>query len=114
VLDVNGAVDTIKTQAERERARDERLNLPVELANDDELDGTRRRITLSPATAARAGVAEGDLVELSNLNGAAALRGWAHVGETDEAIRLGPLAIAALATAPGEAVELRALKATVA
>jgi len=109
VLDDEGAVDAVTTEAERETARATRLTLPVELANEDERDGTRRRITLSAATATKAGIGEGDLVELSNPAGAAALRGWAHIGEADEAIRLGPLGIAALATAPGDAIELRAL-----
>lgn len=112
VLGSDGQVDETATQAERERARAERLTLPVDLANEDEADGTRRRITLSPELAERAGVTDGDLVEVSNLTGAASLRGWAHIGETDETLRLGPLGIAALGATPGDAVELRALGGT--
>ena len=112
VLGSDGVVDAGATLAERERVRVARLMLPIELANEDERDGTRRRFTLSPAIAEQAGIGEGDLVELSNQSGAAALRGWAHIGDADDCLRLGPHGIAALGAAPGDSVELRALTAT--
>ena len=113
VLDEVGAVDKTATQAERERARANRLMLPVALANEDEIDGTRRRITLSAKTAHNLGVSEGDLIELCHRDGAAALRGWTHIGDSDDTLHLGPLGIAALGAAPGDAVQIRALGADV-
>ena len=113
VLDEVGAVDKTATQAERERARANRLMLPVALANEDEIDGTRRRITLSAKTAHNLGVSEGDLIELCHRGGAAALRGWTHIGDSDDTLHLGPLGIAALGAAPGDAVQIRALGADV-
>ena len=113
VLDEVGAVDKTATQAERERARANRLMLPVALANKDEIDGTRRRITLSAKIAHNLGVSEGDLIELCHRGGAAALRGWTHIGDSDDTLHLGPLGIAALGAAPGDAVQIRALGADV-
>ena len=113
VLDEVGAVDKTATQAERERARANRLMLPVALANEDEIDGTRRRITLSAKTAHNLGVSEGDLIELCHRGGAAALRGWTHIGDSDDTLHLGPLGIAALGAAPGDTVQIRALGAAV-
>ena len=120
VLDADGAVDMAATEAKRILVRRERLTLPVQLANEDEFDGPRRRITLSQATAERLGVGENDLVELATATGAAALRGWVHIvapnGEDDDRdgreMRLGPLGIAALGADPGDTVELRALRST--
>ena len=111
VLGDDGAVDNPATESERQRVQKARLTLPIELSNEDDLDGTRRRVTLSPETAERVGIAEGDLLEVSNHAGAAALRGWAHIEGAEEALRLGPLGIAALSAAPGDTVELRALSA---
>ena len=82
------------------------------LANEDDIDGTRRRITLSAKIAQNLGVVDGDLIELSHFGGSAALRGWARIGNTGNTLKLGPLAIAALGATPGELVECRPLKAT--
>ncbi|MDD9913829.1 MAG: hypothetical protein OXT01_04110, partial [Rhodospirillaceae bacterium] len=79
----------------------------------DDLDGTLRRSTLSEATARDLGVSDGDLIELSHRAGAAALRGWVHIDDTGDALKLGPLGIAALGATPGDAIELRALDASV-
>lgn len=113
VLDNEGMVDQLATLDERKRVRANRLSLPVALANEDEIDGTRRRITLPSTTAKKLGVSEGDLIELSHLGGSAALRGWAHIGSTGSVLKLGPLGISALGAAPGDEVELRALDVTV-
>ena len=112
IINSLGAVDETATQSERERARANRLTLPVALANEDEIDGTRRRITLSAKIAQNLGVLDGDLIELSHFGGSAALRGWARIGNTGNTLKLGPLAIAALGATPGELVECRPLKAT--
>ena len=112
VLDEKGFFDATATESRQEEIRAERLFLPVELTSKDEFDGTRRRFTLSPKTARTLGVSHGDLLELSHNDSAAALRGWAYIGETDNTLRLGPLGIAALGTEPGETVELRTLGVT--
>lgn len=114
VLDAMGAVDPTATDAERRKLAAGRVTLPVQLANEDEHDGSRRRISLSPETARRLGVTEGDLVELASPAGPGALRGWAHVGEAAEsdALRIGPMGLAALGRRPGEPVELRAVGPT--
>ena len=111
VLDGGDLVDTDDTETERERVRAERFTLPLQLGNEDERAGARRRFTVSKATAERLGLDEEDLVEVSSRSGAAALRGWIHIGETDEALQLGRLGAAALGANAGDRVELRALSA---
>ena len=112
VIDLQGELDATATQAERKRLQELRFTLPVQLANEDELDGPRRRIILSESAADRLGVSVGDLVELSISSGAAALRGWVQIAATDDVLRLGPLGLAALAANPGDQIELRTLKAS--
>ena len=112
VIDLQGEVDSKATQAERKRLQELRFTLPVQLANEDELDGSRRRIILSEGAAGRLGVSAGDLVELSISSGAAALRGWVQIAATDDVLRLGPLGLAALGANPGDQIELRTLKAS--
>ena len=121
VLDNAGAVDAVATETERSRVRAGRVTIPIQLANEDELDGSRRRITVSAATAKRLGVGERDLIELTAPTSAAALRGWVHIaeqpgsdsGDAGEELRLGPLGLAILGREPGDTVELRAVKSTV-
>ena len=112
VIDLQGELDAKATQAERKRLQELRFTLPVQLANEDELDGSRRRIILSEGAAGRLGVSAGDLVELSISSGAAALRGWVQIAATDDVLRLGPLGLAALGANPGDQIELRTLKAS--
>ena len=120
VLDNDGAVDAAATETERSRVRAGRVTIPIQLANEDELDGPRRRITVSAATAKRLGVGERDLIELTAPTSAAALRGWVHIaaqpgsdsGDAGEELRLGPFGLAILGRKPGDTVELRALKST--
>jgi len=112
VIDLQGELDATATQAERNRLQELRFTLPVQLANEDELDGPRRRIILSESAADRLGVSVGDLVELSISSGAAALRGWVQIAATDDVLRLGPLGLAALAANPGDQIELRSVKAS--
>ena len=86
--------------------------MPVKFQNDDDFDGTRRRIELSQRIADRLGVCEGDLVELSKSSSAAALRAWVYVGNSDDGLSLGPTGFSALGVNPGDRVEIRALSAT--
>ena len=112
VIDLQGEVDSIATQAERKRLQELRFTLPVQLANEDELDGSRRRIILSEGAAGRLGASAGDLIELSISSGAAALRGWVQIAATEDVLRRGPLGLAALGANPGDQIELRTLKAS--
>ncbi|MSO76257.1 MAG: hypothetical protein EXQ87_05010 [Alphaproteobacteria bacterium] len=112
-LAADGSVDAGATDGLRRRVRAARLMVRVAAASADDFDGPRRRIGLSPAVAARLGVGEDDLVELATPSGAAALRGWVRMapGTDGEALRLGPLGIAALGSAAGDRIEVRAVGA---
>ncbi len=108
----NEKINIEATNKQREDLRALRLNLPVKFKNDDDFDGTRRRIELSKRIADRLGVSEGDLVELSKSTSAAALRAWVYVGNSDDGLSLGPTGFSALGIDPGDRVEIRALSAT--
>ena len=86
--------------------------MAVKLANDDDLDGPRRNILLSESAADSLGVCSGDLIELSIPSGAAALRGWVKIADSEDGLQLGPLGLASLGANPGDQVELRSLKAS--
>ncbi|MBU2531803.1 MAG: hydantoinase B/oxoprolinase family protein [Alphaproteobacteria bacterium] len=109
-------IDPEATAAHRDTLREARLILPVLNSPEPEFDGTRRRVWLPPALAAAHAIAEGDLVEISVSDGAAALRAWAALGPPstssqvpEEAIALGASGLAVLKVAPGTRVEVRAL-----
>ena len=86
----------------------------AEAANDD-LDASRRWINLSKGQAEGLGLAEGDLIEMVNPRGAAALRCWVRLidggeaGKTALHLGLGPIGHAARGTRPGDTVEIRKL-----
>jgi len=94
----------------RAELRAARVTVSAEAANEDRFDGPRRRLTAAPALAARLGVAEGDLVELVNGQGPP-LRGWLELDAAarPEIFRIGPTGLRALAAAPGQSLELRAV-----
>jgi hypothetical protein len=83
----------------------------VQLANDDDIDGPRRRITLSSAMAGTLGVSDLDLVELSTPACGAALRAWVRIDDHAPACKLGPMGLAVLGAEPGDRVEIRAVAA---
>ena len=112
VLDAQGEVDLASTEAERKQVNQSRFTMAVKLANDDDLDGPRRNILLSESAADSLGVCSGDLIELSIPSGAAALRGWVKIADSDDVLQLGPLGLASLGANPGDQVELRSLKAS--
>ena len=112
VLDAQGEVDLASTEAERKQVNQSRFTMAVKLANDDDLDGPRRNILLSESAADSLGVCSGDLIELSIPSGAAALRGWVKIADSEDVLQLGPLGLASLGANPGDQVELRSLKAS--
>ena len=112
VLDAQGEIDLASTEAERKQVNQSRFTMAVKLANDDDLDGPRRNILLSESAADSLGVCSGDLIELSIPSGAAALRGWVKIADSEDVLQLGPLGLASLGANPGDQVELRSLKAS--
>ena len=109
VLDARGQVAQAGTEACRRQLRADRVTVPFELANEDDVDGTRRRIGLSAEGAARLNVADRELVEITAAGSGASLRGWVRLGAEGEALRLGPTGLAALGAQSGQAVEVRSL-----
>ncbi len=110
VFNAKGKVDLLATKVERELIEQSRFILPVYPSEKDELDGTRRCITLSKSVADHLGVIKGDLIELSMASAAASLRGWVNIRGTQNMVKLGPLGLAALGAKSGDKIELRALK----
>ena len=97
---------TVATLVEREAAARKGA---IVLANADEYDGPRRRFRLSAALAVRLGIGDGALVEL--LTGRATpVRGWAKIDGGGETVTVGPESLRLIGAAPGEAVEIRAVR----
>ncbi|MEE8332376.1 MAG: hydantoinase B/oxoprolinase family protein [Alphaproteobacteria bacterium] len=113
VFDTASAVDAKATRNLREVLDDARLFADLEASNEDELDGSRRRFTLSRELARRLGVDDGVLIELCGAV-AAPLRGWVRVTErgTTDALGVGTETLRLLGAKPGDRVELRAVSAT--
>ncbi len=114
VLTASGTVDGAATDGERKRVAAVRHQVVLAGAAKDDLDAARRWIELSKAQAVQLGVEPGDLIELVNPHGAAALRGWVRIpdnpGTNDAlALDLGPIGHAVLGTQPGHTVEFRKL-----
>jgi len=115
VLAQDGSVDAVATAGARARIIAARNQVSLAESSQDDLDAARRWIGMSQAQAARLGLAQGDLNEPVNHDGAAALRGWVRFADDAQAttvtphIRLGPVGHAALGTRPGDVVEVRRL-----
>jgi hypothetical protein len=110
MLGCDGAVDAAATDARRNELRGARVFVRIEPANEDDIDGPRRRFALSAGLAARLGIGDGALIELRG-EGAVALRGWVRVaGGADDAVPVGPSALRLLAATPGDRIELRAVR----
>ena len=109
VIGVGGEVDGEATAGERKRIAASRVRVAPAPGNEDEHEGTRRKIVLPRSLAARIGVRDGDLVELTTPRSGAALRGWVAVSDDGDGLRLGPRALAVLGTGTSERVEVRAV-----
>lgn len=103
----DGGVDTVATRDARQKLLGNRELHSVALANQDDFDGTRRRLTLSMPAAERLGVTEGDLVEVASPMSGAALRAWVRLGGEGERLRIGPLGLSVLGCQAGDEVEVR-------
>ena len=115
VLTPDSAVDDAATCSERGRVVAARHQVSLAETAEDDLDAARRWIGLSKAQAARLGLAQGDLIEMVNAHGAAALRGWVRLtgdGESGDGalhLGLGPIGHAVLGTRAGDTIEIRKL-----
>jgi N-methylhydantoinase B len=110
VLDGNGAVDQTATDAKRAELVSARLIVALDAANEDDVEGPRRRFTVSRALADRLGVEDGGLMELRG-SAAAPLRGWARVTHSgsDASVVIGPSGLRLIGASPGDSVEARAV-----
>ena len=110
VLDEDGAIHPAATEDLRARLRDARVHVTLEAANDDLFDGPRRQYRLPGEIAARLGVAAGQMVELRVKHGPG-VRGWVEIdAAAAEGIPLGPAGMRLLQAAPGDRVEVRAVR----
>lgn len=115
VLASDGTLDDGATGRERARVVAARHQVSLAEAANDDLDASRRWINLSKGQAEGLGLAQGDLIEMVNPRGAAALRCWVRLidggeaGKTALHLGLGPIGHAALGTRPGDTVEIRKL-----
>jgi hypothetical protein len=112
VLDENHGIDEAATAAARGGLVSARRFVQIELANQDDIDGPRRRFAVSPGLARALEVADGDLVELRSPR-SVPLRGWARIesGGEETTIALGPGAMQMLRAEAGDRIELRAVHA---
>ena len=108
-IDVDGNVESAATQELRDRLRASRVQAPVTLANESDLDGPRRRIRLPADLARRLDVRSGALVEIATPACGAALRGWAEIAQRTD-LALSTDALAALGAEAGDTVEIRAVR----
>ena len=109
VIDADGNVESAETQELRDRLRASRVQAPVTLANESDLDGPRRRIRLPADLARRLDVRSGALVEIATPTCGAALRGWVEIAERAD-LALSTDALAALGAEAGDTVEVRAVR----
>ena len=68
------------TEAVRKDLAADLVNVRLEAANEDDIDGPRRRIAISKRLAGALNIDDGDLIELRSA-GAVPLRGWARIAE---------------------------------
>jgi N-methylhydantoinase B len=111
VFAADGTVDAAATSAKRKGLAGARESVTLEIANEDDIDGPRRRIAVPSTLANNLGISEGDLVELRGKS-VAPLRGWARVTEgTESVLSIGPAGMRLLNADPGDGIEIRAVHA---
>jgi N-methylhydantoinase B len=108
-LGADGVADQAATRAERERQRSARVFVALQVVEQDEHDGPRRCIRISPEIAGRLEVSEGALVELTTDTCGSALRGWVCIDARVNGVPLGPRGIGVLGGRQGSLVEIRAV-----
>ncbi len=108
VPDGRGRVDAGRTARRREELLAERVMLAVRTAAGETFDGPRRLLEISGESAARLGVAAGEMIEITAGKGAN-VRGWARVSEAngDGEVAVDPSTLGLIRAAPGELVQVR-------
>ena len=110
VFESDGGVDAVSTSARRLNLASERVTATLEISNEDDIDGPRRRISVPSALANDLNIVDGDLVELRG-KAVAPLRGWARVEDSaNSIISLGPTGMRLLGADPGDQLEIRAVQ----
>ena len=110
VFESDGKVDAVSTSARRLNLASERVTATLEISNEDDIDGPRRRISIPSALANDLNIVDGDLVELRG-KAVAPLRGWARVEDSaNSIISLGPTGMRLLGADPGDQLEIRAVQ----
>ena len=111
VLGPDLSVDEAATEAKRDELRAARRPVPIEAANEEMFDGTRRRIVVPAGIADKAGIADGALVEISTGSGAP-LRAWARVAHEGASLLAGASSLAIVRASPGDTVEIAPARST--
>ena len=110
VFESDGGVDAVSTSARRLNLASERVTATLEISNEDDIDGPRRRISVPSALANDLNIVDGDLVELRG-KAVAPLRGWARVEDSaNSIISLGPTGMRLLGADTGDQLEIRAVQ----
>ena len=101
-----GVVDEKATDALRAKMADDRVLVPLELANEEMNDGPRRQFRLPRQLALKFQVKEGDLIELVTGKGAP-LRAWAKIAGEGDAVAVSATSMDIMGTTPGDSVLMR-------
>ena len=101
-----GVVDEKATDALRAKMADDRVLVPLELANEEMNDGPRRQFRLPKQLALKFQVKEGDLIELVTGKGAP-LRAWAKIAGEGNAVAVSATSMDIMGTTPGDSVLMR-------
>ena len=110
VFESGGGVDAASTSARRLSLASARVTATLEASNEDDIDGSRRRISVPRAMASDLCIVDGDLVELRG-NAIAPLRGWARVvAVANNIISLGPTGMRLLDADHGDQLEIRTVQ----
>jgi hypothetical protein len=105
-------VDPAATAALRVRLRAAKTLLRLVKLDGDEYHGSRRVVEIGPRAAQQQRLADGDLIEFPCSDGPSLLA-WVRIDTqlTGDVCRVGPSGLAILGLAPGDAAELRPIRA---
>ena len=99
-------MDEKATDALRAKMANDRVLVPLELANEEMNDGPRRQFRLPKQLAFKFQVKEGDLIELVTGKGAP-LRAWAKIAGEGDAVAVSATSMDIMGTTPGDSVLMR-------
>ena len=104
---IRDRVDAEQTVERRKHLDGLRVYVELEVANEDDINGPTRYISIPSPLAEQLNITEGDLLEI-HAKAAAPLRGWAKISKaTASVIPVGPVGIKLLNAKPGEIAEIR-------